>query len=499
MWDDLVAAALVGTERRGVRIPDRDGALGNLLSGLDPADGERTLLSMAAMSSLYERAGCIPQAAAPASPALCEAEIRQILGPRALQYLASILAHKSVDLLSEFLGAVDAAGKCVGPYGLPLLLDLAKDKPRLRELVTSTAGKRGLWLAALNPEWQQVAVSDEDVWESGGRDARKVYLRGIREVDPGHAREMLANAWDQEPPDNRAAFLETFDTGLGIDDEPFLEGALGDKRKEVRKIAAGLLGLLPGSGLRQRMLDRLTPLLGWQAARKSGFLGLVRSNAALEVVPPAECDKAMVRDGIVAKPPPGKGEKSWWLEQMLAVVPPGHWTQVLESTPEDLIGAALRGEWKQPLVDGWALAAAKHRDAAWSRALLSAKTDIATDRRADLLKVLPSRQAEEIVIAVLPSDRSLSALYECDFPWSPGFSLAVLGLFEQRSMRGIPQWHVAELCKLFATRMSPNIAPEVQRRLGQQNQDTPGWFNCIGDFVTALQFRHDMLKAVAEE
>src|SRR5437762_1943286 len=77
-------------------------------------------------------------------------------------------------------------------------------------------------------------------WETSPRAARELLLQQLRSTDPARAREQLAQTWETEGADERAAFLATFRTGLSLDDEPFLESALDDRSKVVRRTAADL-------------------------------------------------------------------------------------------------------------------------------------------------------------------------------------------------------------------------------------------------------------------
>ena len=170
-------------------------------------------------------------------------------------------------------------------------------------------GERGRWLAAQNPEWSWVTGTSgegDNVWETGDRAARLAYLRKVRETQPGRARELLISTWKVEPAEDRAAFIAVLETGLSQDDEAFLEAALDDKRKEVRRKAAALLARIPGSALVTRMTERTLPLLRFTSPESGGVMKLKKSKpAALEVTLPAECDKAMQRDGG------DDGESAW--------------------------------------------------------------------------------------------------------------------------------------------------------------------------------------------
>ena len=69
--------------------------------------------------------------------------------------------------------------------------------------------------------------------------------------------ELLETTWSTERAEDRLMFLDSLRTGLGADDEPFLERALTDRSRNVRSTAAELLSALPGSALATRMADRV--------------------------------------------------------------------------------------------------------------------------------------------------------------------------------------------------------------------------------------------------
>ena len=61
----------------------------------------------------------------------------------------------------------------------------------------------------------------------GRRGQRVEILRRLRKVDPAQAREWVAAVWKREKVDARVAFLETFEVGLGAEDEDLLEYCSG--------------------------------------------------------------------------------------------------------------------------------------------------------------------------------------------------------------------------------------------------------------------------------
>ena len=113
-------------------------------------------------------------------------------------------------------------------------------------------------------------------------------LSRLRKADPAQAREWVSAVWKREKVDARVAFLETFEVGLGAEDEDLLDIALGDKTERVREVAARLLISLPTSALAGRM-----------RARAEAMLTL--KNGALDAKPPTAVDAEWERDGLTEK------------------------------------------------------------------------------------------------------------------------------------------------------------------------------------------------------
>src|SRR5262249_25300614 len=145
----------------------------------------------------------------------------------AAQRLSMMLDGQYKEALPEWLTAVAAAQQRIPEEQLPALLELGRTQSALRSVIISVLGKRGVWLAQQNPEWNYVAsTSDESAWETGNRAAREAFLQKLRTIDPAQARELLATTWHQEAPEDRADFIAVLRTNLTLADELFLENAL---------------------------------------------------------------------------------------------------------------------------------------------------------------------------------------------------------------------------------------------------------------------------------
>jgi len=352
-WTNLTKTALLGTERQQPPLTDTgDAGLQNLLTQLDGDDRERALLAASGAITIVRRAGYVTALAGDPAVEPISGDDLPLCRREAIRDLPTVLEGEYAGLLMEWLELVAARGQRVWDRSLPDLLTKGARSSEYREVIRAVVGNRGRWLARQNPAWTYAlaapvdAAPDDAIWEEGLREERVGYLRALRAVDPAGARAKLEAVWPQESPEVRAALLETFDTGLSLDDDPFLDSTLDDRRKEVRSVAQELLRRLPGSGLRQRMAERA----GASVALAS------RGDRLAVTLPPEKFDKSWARDGIDPKPPAYNkvGERAFQLAQILASTPLDFWEAHLGGSPEKLIALALANpDWNELLLSNW--------------------------------------------------------------------------------------------------------------------------------------------------
>jgi hypothetical protein len=455
-WDELVASALVGTARRAPALP-AVAALGQVLDRIDRDDREGAVLKAGAALGLYRLAGARPSPHEGPPLPVAPAERRPVCSEASAAHLDAALRGDFGVVLGEWLQLAAAGQRLAPPDRLPLLLDAATTNATLRPAVTEVMGNRGRWLGELNPAWSWAAGAGEDpsIWATGSSAARRLLLARLRQTDPGAARELLASTWATESPEDRAAFVGALTTNLSMDDEPFLEDALDDRRKEVRRVAANLLWLLPGSRLAARMAARARPLVE-ASTLPTGF------------------DAAMARDGMVERAPTGMGQRAWWLFQMVTAAPLQTWSTGMVQGAGTLLRQA------------WARAAVGQGDAAWAEALLPFD-DV---EEPALLEALPPERARAVATErvtrlglTLPV---LSALLHVPDPWGRELSTAVVQRLAEVVSQPRRDTAVHNLATDLALRLDPTVATAALAEVAVWAADVVGWM------LDLLTFRADM-------
>jgi hypothetical protein len=362
-------------------------------------------------------------------------------------------------------------------------------------------GERGKWLASQNPAWAYALGKDDeqDVWETGARLERVEYLERLRERDPKHAVELIQSTWAQDPPEERAALVTALSNGLSMADEPFLDACLDDPRKEVRDSALDLLARLPTSRHAERMVTRLAPLMEYKSRRIGAD--------SLQVNLPEEVDSHAKRDGVTGAILLKKlGMKANLLAQMISLTPPSVWRQAWTQTPDRILQAALKSEWKDALLLGWLLATERARDSDWAGAIAELVVKQADPRRifaeSDLrgiTNLIPMEKLEELAKASIgrfikesgDGYWMLTLLEACQMPWSESLARMVMTTVQRQVGHNHPR--LLRDLPVFALRIPVSLAETF---LKGWPEDPRSWGTWIDQFCTVLRFRRDMNEAL---
>jgi hypothetical protein len=455
----LAASALLGTARRPPAPPEVSGALGAAIASMPWSERpEAALMQAAAGAVVHARAGARAAVFDDAIPPAAPDEAVPVCPGAASRLLEVLLTDRDGEVLvPEWLERVAARGERAHPVALPALLERASAERGERQLVLRAGGARLRWLAGFDDRWGWAAApaagatgEDEDaVWALGAWEVRLELLHAVRDADPGRARALITSSWEQDPPEQRASFVEALRARLGSEDEPLLERALDDRRSEVRAAAAEVLASLEGSAFRERMRERLFGLI-----RIEGTL-----RRRLEVELPDLPDPEARRDGVRATRREGMGERAAALSDIVAGAGLSAWIELAGTTPKAVVALARGNDHEQALRAGWRIAALRERDPAWCAA-------IADVPDADLLAVIAAVD-EASVVRILREAASPPLLAALPGPWGARLSAAAVEWFAGAAYadRG--------LARVVATRVDPDTLEAMLEVVDRHREATP--------------------------
>jgi hypothetical protein len=470
--DELLSAALLGTARKQPTYEGREARLQG-----DPAT---VLLEAAAMQHAFHRGAQTPTTSTVPPPA--EDDTRYLLPAEAIPRITELLIFKS-PLLPEWFQAAQKWDYRAPESMTAQLLMHAKSLAEHRASILRLAGSRGQWLAAQNPEWQDLvrpSTDDPDIWTYGSSAERKRWLTDLRQTNPTVAREHLQQTWDKENGNDRGALLSILEHNLNRDDELFLEETLDDRRIDVRRIAATLLRQLPDSAYSQRMAER---------ARRCIRVKNTMLRTSVTVEPPTALNDSDRRDGIT---------DVGAVRQIVASAPLALWNELFGSA-DKAIRASIDEQNRPMIIDAWSEAAAVQRNQEWAETLLPGST------RAEYLLPVTGQPARERYVRSL-GDELLTAqpfnpLSTLEHPWSREIAAHVLKLMGRRadtaSKAPFRQRDRSRMEAQPAIRMACAHLPIDAYPMARASADRcpdPGWAQTFTEIAHSLIQRKTMLE-----
>jgi hypothetical protein len=516
-WQNILGVAAIGTERQELTLPPSDSLLGRALNGLDVSDREGALLGAVALASLHRQAGRGAAIDTLPPPEACAAEQLPCCSAAAGRHLALMLGGEFKEVLPEWLASLRRACLRVPEEHLPALFDKANKERALRPLVVEVMGRRGRWLAAQNPAWSWASADlGPEAWETAGHEDRLTLLRSLRATDPRGARELLLTTWKSEYAKEREAFLQTFHVGLSDEDEPFLDETIqlfGDRSPSVHLTARGLLLRVPSSRLSRHVSGRISSLLSYKEPSPGKPL--------IEVSLPDDLDEWKSKNRVYTLTWSSRmgsatlGDKGRWLLEAVGWVPPAVWCQLWNKKPEEVLEAALNGEWGEALTGGFIVGAGRQGDAEWVEAILANERARAAlggaldDVASWLVSNIPAARLEAIILKEFGGERKRSGLdvpliyllQELRAEWCEALSRAVVagvkGNLKGDAFQDVMSWHIKDSLRHFASSVSHELADELSA--GWPEDIHESLRKPVEEFLSILSFRRDALRAIVKE
>lgn len=459
VWAELLSSALVGLQRRPCTVGSTGGPLDAVVRA--GAVDEGALLHTAGVLTVARRAGAAARrSAAPDAIALPD---EAVTGAAASARLSALLgAVRSAGdqrgarrLLHEWLEIARGQGLVAPAHLVPVLLDLGAQDGTLRDLIQAVGGARAAWLAGLRPqEWGWSAPERELTeadWDEGTD--RVAYLDQLRRRDPAAGRELLLRTWKDESAADLAKLIRVCWHGLSMDDEPWLEKALDDRRSQVRSAAVPLLQRLPASAYAARMGERVTAMC------------TATGKGSLTVELPSAYDAGMRHDGIEEKPKYGQGPRVWWLEQIIESAPLASWREI-DPDIDRLLRRRINDDLRQVVHRALTQATLNQRDAEFALHLARQSTVVPHAARS-LILLLPPDQAARVTVEALQAKASYAAAFlsAVPAPWPPTVVAAVVARLTDRKLTDDSSWR--GLVTHAESGLPPEVAADVEGPAGE--------------------------------
>jgi hypothetical protein len=491
-WNEIIHTALLGTEKKQLPVESLPPALkeaASLVTAQPDTDREELFLQVAATTSNFRRSGVNPlhEQVKPITEA--PPESLPYCSLRAAQILKDILAEDNPNLLTCWLDCCKKAQQLAQPELVPVLLSRGvNDRKRIQQGVTAVCGKRGEWLSGLNAAWASAApVNEDELWQTGTADQRKLTLWRVRQQDPAKTRDWLQQTWPQENANSKAELLKQLDGMVEPEDEPWLTTLLQEKSQKVKDESLKLLQQLPTSALVRQYEELLKPLI--YLKKEKALLGMV-NKTVLHIDMPVVPDKGEYAPGI-EKLSNDKAitDGEFILIQLIEHVPLTFWEQhfgmSLADTLDQFGGKNLK--YKPAFVK----AIAQFKDAKSATAYLE-DTDAFHH---ELLDLLPPDQQDAYCLRHFKHNSNLviEAIRKWTQEWSPDLAKAVI----EHTAKQVYQYNIS-----FYKTTIHLIPVTIQTSLDSMGPSDPQhriyWTNLLEQFRKLLDLKAQTLKAFNE-
>lgn len=374
-WNDIINKASLGSSKLPLTVNDLPADISNALDVPDTTDPEENFLLYSSLVYQFRQGGTKPRDLNTITNPKASDEEKPYCSQSANIALKEALSEDLPQFVELWLERCSGKNQLAHPEMLPTLFDIALKKKQLRKLITSVAGKRGEWLAQLNPQWSFSAAQDvKMMWETGSLDDRKNALATLRVQNPAEALNLLQSTWTTEGASEKLAFLEILDINLSGNDLTWLEG-LTEKGQKVTNAILGLLKAIKGSSIINEYESILKKMVNIKTSKT--MLGML-SKTTIEVTENVEIPPSIFKTGIEKMSSDKNVSDGLNIAlQLLAIVPPSSINDHFKLQTSEII-EILKKEKRENFVASIMSSTILHRDAAWARALLD-QTDITAD------------------------------------------------------------------------------------------------------------------------
>lgn len=493
-WNNIINAALLGTEKKALRKEEMDAVFAPLFEAVErhTSDKEEIFLQTAAFVYNYRQCGAVPLKKEAVSLPVAEAEEKDYASMPAHAVFKDLVDGGSSSLLQFWLEQCSTKSQLVQPGFLPVLFAAGVKTKSLQPLIKAVGGRRGEWLTQFNEEWKWSESSNsEEVWQTGSAAQRKSVLARIRNADPAKARDWLQQTWPQENAAAKEALLEEMRLKAGDEDVDWLESLLNEKSVKVKEAALQVLKTIPSSSIVQAYRGILKQSTGVTASR--GVLGF--GAKTLLSVKLADVDPAIFKTGIESL----SNDKTisddvFVLAQLTAAVPPKFWEEHFKSDKRNVIELFSKDPKHKPFIAALGKAAARFNDIDWLREVIAADE---SGLYPEALPLLLQKEAETYALKFFDNENDarnvVQSITVFNREWSLPFAKAVLR-FTAKS----PYQYNAAFYNNIASLLPVPVVGELEKCTPKEEHLRHMWSNLSEHIVKLLTLKIQTLKAFNE-
>ncbi len=366
-WDNIINVAMIGTDKKTLGAEELSADLagaGSIVNGNTAIDKEDKFLQLAALAFNYRQCGIMPFYKEGVELPLAPAEEKNYCSAEANHILTDTLAEDNYSLLRLWLqGCIDNQQVLTADL-VPALLAAGLQQKKLQPLIAAACGRRGEWLARFNDSWNYSSgQSEEQAWQTGTPEQRKVLLKQLRVSNPAKAREWLQQTWTEEDANTKTGFLELLETGISEEDIHFLENLAGEKSKKVKDEALRLLKRIPTSSIVEKYQTILRQAVTLK--KEKALLGMVNKTTFQFSLP--VIDESIYKSGIEKLSSKKEiSDEEHILSQLIEAVPPSFWENHLSDSPEQIINLFQKSPVGKKMIPALVTAINRFRDERWA-------------------------------------------------------------------------------------------------------------------------------------
>ncbi len=368
-WDDIVNKASLGSAKAPLTTNDIPAAIVDEYELEVQEDAEENFFKIASLAGQYRRSGARPMNAGTIVQSEAAEEVKPYCSNESIAALKEIFAEELPPFLDLWLHQCISKNKIARPDVVPYLLELARDKKKLRNAIIEVCGRRGEWLSTLNPNWNFYVTTEDPqtIWETGSPDARKELLKTVRSENPAQGLELLKSTWATEGANEKVAFLEILKENVSAIDLAWLE-SLKEKGQKVNNAISDLIKLIPSSPLIQQYVDVLKQAFSIKSGK--ALLGMI-SKTTLTIDDAAPIPESVFKSGIDKLSSNKEVSDSQFIfAQLINAVPPSFWNEKLQMQNKDIITLFQKEKQHAFFLPAISIAAIRFKDQQWIKDLL---------------------------------------------------------------------------------------------------------------------------------